>query len=156
MATMVGTQKELGKLLHALIELDLDAISAYRAAVDKLEDQSDKAQLASFMADHERHVRELSPILERLGHKPPQTADIKAVLTKGKVVIAGLFGDRAILIAMKTNEDDTNKAYERATERNDLPADLREVLMRGLSDERRHRAYIEGRIHAAAQAPAHR
>ena len=39
---------------------------------------------------------------------------MKALLTKGKVVIAGLMGDEAILQAMRTNEADTNTAYERA------------------------------------------
>lgn len=156
MATMVGTQKDLAKLLNALIELDYDAIEAYRVAIDKLDDASDKAQLGSFMADHERHVIELRPLVESLGERAADRADVKAVLTKGKVALGALLGDKAILLAMKTNEDDTNKAYERATGRDDLPAHIREVLVRNLSDERRHRAYIEGRIKASEHAVAHR
>lgn len=150
MATMVGTQRELSTLLNALIELDLDAIEAYRVAVERLSDANDKAQLASFMADHERHVREVRPLVEQMGAKPADSPDIKSVLTRGKVQIGSLFGDRAILRAMKTNEDDTNRAYERATARQDLPAVIREVLQRNLSDERRHREYIEGRLRATS------
>jgi uncharacterized protein (TIGR02284 family) len=153
---MVGTQKDLAKLLNALIELDLDAIEAYRVAVEKLENATDKAQLGSFMADHERHVIELRPLVESLGEKAADRADVKAVLTKGKVAIGGLFGDRAVLLAMKTNEDDTNTAYERAVNRDDLPAHIRDVLVRNLGDERRHRAYIEGRLSAGERAAAHR
>ena len=50
---------------------------------------------------------------------------VTTVLTKGKVVLGGLIGDNAVLQAMKTNEDDTNTAYERA-----------------LGDERRHRDWM--------------
>lgn len=156
MATMVGTQKNLAKLLNALIELDFDAIEAYRAAIDKLENAGDKSQLQSFMADHQRHITDLQPLVVGLGEKPAEKADAKAVLAKGKVVLAGIVGDHAILMAMKSNEDDTNTAYERACARDDLPADIRGVLVRNLGDERRHRAYIESRLGKGEHAPAHR
>jgi hypothetical protein len=35
--------------------------------------------------------------------------------------VAGLMRDKAILQAMKTNEDDTNTAYERAVKHDDAP-----------------------------------
>lgn len=146
MATLVGTQKQIGDLLHQLIELDYDAIEAYRAAIARLEDGGDRAQLATFMADHERHVRELTSVLIGLGRKAPEGADLKQVLTKGKVVLAALVGDRAVLRAMKTNEDDTNTAYERAFRRNDLPSNVRTIIEKNLADERRHRSWIEMRL----------
>ena len=146
MATLVGTQKQMTDLLHQLIELDYDAIEAYRAAIARLEDGGDRAQLATFMADHERHVRDLTSTLTGLGQKAPGGADLKQVLTKGKVVLAALVGDRAILRAMKSNEDDTNTAYERAFRRTDLPSHLRTLIEKNLADERRHRAWLETRL----------
>jgi len=154
MTTLVGTQKNLSDVLDALLELDYDAIEAYRAAIDRLGDPSDKAQLGSFLADHERHVRELTPIVHAMGKTAAKGPDIKQWLTKGKVVIMSLAGDHALLLAMKTNEDDTNKAYERATSRNDLPPDVRDVLERNLQDERRHRAWIDARLGSPKTAPA--
>jgi uncharacterized protein (TIGR02284 family) len=154
MTTLVGTQKNLADLLDALLELDYDAIEAYRAAIDRIGDPSDKAQLGSFLADHERHIRDLTPLVESLGKKASKGPDIKQWLTKGKVVIMGLAGDNAILHAMKTNEDDTNKAYERATSRTDLTSDVRYILERNLADERRHRAWLEARLGARKAAPA--
>ncbi len=154
MTTLVGTQKNLVDLLDALLELDYDAIEAYRAAIDRIGDVSDKAQLGSFLADHERHVRDLTPLVESLGKKASKGPDIKQWLTKGKVVIMGIAGDHAILLAMKTNEDDTNKAYERAVSRTDLTPDIRDVLERNLADERRHRAWLEARVGAQKAAPA--
>lgn len=154
MATMVGTEKQLDSLLNSLLELDYDAIEAYRAAIARLENADDRKQFATFMADHQRHTRELTPLVSALGREASKGADMKQWLTKGKVIIAGLVGDKAILMAMKTNEDDTNVAYERATQRTDLPTHIRVVIERNLGDERRHRAYIEARLGAAKAAEA--
>jgi uncharacterized protein (TIGR02284 family) len=154
MATMVGMEKQLDRLLNALIELDYDAIEAYRAAITRLQGSEDRQQLATFMADHERHTRELAPLVSALGKEPAKGADVLQWLTKGKVIIASLVGDKAILMAMKTNEDDTNVAYERAIARTDLPSDVRVVIERNLSDERRHRAYIEARLGLTRAAEA--
>jgi hypothetical protein len=43
---------------------------------------------------------------------------------------------------MRTNEADTNTAYERAVNFKGLQANTREVLQRGLEDERRHGEWI--------------
>jgi uncharacterized protein (TIGR02284 family) len=154
MATLVGTQKDLNRLLEALLELDYDAIEAYRAAIDRIEAPNDREQLQAFMADHERHVQEIGSFIAELGGSPAKGPDVKQWLAKGKVVIAGLVGDRAILMAMKTNEDDTNTAYERAAAREDLPSDIRMVVEQNLDDERRHRAWIEVRLGAWKTAEA--
>ena len=152
MATLVGTQKDLASMLNQLLELDFDAIEAYRAAIERLKDETDKSQLASFMADHERHTRELTAIIEGMGHVPASGPDIKQLLTKGKVVIGSLVGDAAILLAMRTNESDTNTAYERATARQDLSRELRDILERNLQDEKRHRSWIQTRVEALRAA----
>jgi hypothetical protein len=57
--------------------------------------------------------------------------------------MGALMGDKAILMAMKTNEDDTNTAYERATKHKDMTAEMHKVLSSNLADERRHRTWIE-------------
>lgn len=146
MGTMVGKHGDFRSVLHDLIELDLDAVEAYRTAIDKLQDPECKSALSGFMSDHERHVREVGEALTRLGGEPPKGPDFKRVLTQGKVVLGGIVGDKGILKAMKTNEDDTNVAYERASGRTDLTPDLQVLLRGNLDDERRHRAWIEARI----------
>jgi uncharacterized protein (TIGR02284 family) len=146
MATLVGKESALVDLLNDLIQLDFDAIEAYEAALSRLDDTASKEQLRQFMGDHERHTRELGALVWELGGHPAQKADIKSLLTKGKVVISNLAGDSGILQAMKTNEDDTNTAYERAAAREDVPPRIREVFQRNLVDERRHRTWIEARL----------
>ncbi len=146
MATLVGTETDLNTLLEKLIELDFDAAEAYEAAIERLDDEESRRKLGEFRADHLRHTEDLGKILRDSGREPPHKGDIKRLLTKGKVVIAGLAGDRAVLMAMKTNEDDTNHAYERAVNNDAAPASVKEVLRRNLGDERRHREWIEQRL----------
>lgn len=153
MATMIGKEKDSIKLVKDLIELDYDAIEAYEAAMERVENVAYKAQLTAFRDDHRRHVAELTQFLVNMGEKAPLQGDIKRVLTKGKVVLGGLIGDRAILVAMKTNEDDTNTAYERATQRNDVQAELMAMFTRNLADERRHRAWIEQQLAMEKSSP---
>ena len=146
MATMVGKQKDLVSLLNQLLELEYDALEAYQAAIDRLDDATFKTSFESFRGDHQRHVNELDGALRSFGETPPTGGDVKKVLAKGKVLIGALIGDRAVLMAMKTNEDDTNTAYERVVKRDDVPSHLRVIFERALADERRHRAWIEQQL----------
>jgi uncharacterized protein (TIGR02284 family) len=146
MATTVGNESALSERLHNLIELDYDAISAYESAIDRIDDAESKERLAEFMADHQKHTRNLSEHLTAMGETPPTEGDVKGILTQGKVFVAGLMGDKAILKAMKTNEDDTNAAYEHALAHEDTDASVKQTLQSNLEDERRHREWIERRI----------
>src|SRR5690349_5500628 len=98
MTTFAGTQKDLAVALNQLLELDFDAIEAYRTAIDRLKDGGDRDQLATFMADHERHTRELTRLVRSLGHEPSTGPDLKQLLTKGKVVAGSLVGDTTLLV----------------------------------------------------------
>jgi uncharacterized protein (TIGR02284 family) len=146
MATTVGTESELIHLLQNLVRLDYDAIDAYQAAVDRLDDSMNREQFSTFMADHQRHVENVGMHLRNLGETPPEKGDLKSYLTQGKVIIGGLMGDNAIIKAMKTNEEDTNKAYSMALERTDLSPEIRSTLEQNLADERTHKAWIETHI----------
>jgi len=145
MATAVS-EETLSKQIHNLIALDFDAIEAYQAALERLDDNESKTRLAGFKADHERHTEALGAHLSAMGETPPTKGDLKSLLTKGKVVIAGLAGDKAILQAMKSNEEDTVGAYAEATAQAGFPAALAQTLDENLADEKRHREWIERRI----------
>ena len=142
MVTTVGTESDVRTLLRDLIMLDYDAIAAYEAAIERLEDAGFKKALSSFRDDHARHTQNLAPFLRELGEPVPEAGDAKAMLTTGKVKMASLAGDKAILQAMRTNEDDTNTAYARAADHVDATPPMREVLNQNLSDERRHCEWI--------------
>jgi uncharacterized protein (TIGR02284 family) len=142
MATTVGTEKTIESLLEDLVQLDFDAADAYQAAIDRLQEARFRDRLREFKGDHLRHVDELSKALEKMGRTPPKEGDMKSYLTQGKVVMGSLMGDKAILQAMRTNEADTNTAYERAAAFHGLDAHLHQILERGLEDERRHCQWI--------------
>lgn len=143
MVTMVGTESELVDLLMDLMKLDYDAIDAYNSAIKKLKNSSLADQLRDFRDDHARHTKNLRPFVHELGGKAPTEGDMKSLLTTGKVAMGALMGDKAILMAMKTNEDDTNTAYERAVSHKGVTPELKRILSSNLADERRHRTWIE-------------
>lgn len=142
MATTVGTERTLEDLLHDLIELDYDAAAAYASAIDRLENAHFRDALSRFKQDHIRHTQDLGQILSSMGKTPPKEGDAKSLLTQGKVVLGSLMGDKAILQAMKTNEDDTNTAYERAVKHKDSSSQIQAALDRALDDERTHRDWM--------------
>lgn len=150
MATWVGTEDDKLELLQDLIKLDHAAAEAYEEAIERLDNAEYKARLTAFMRDHSRHIEELSPIVRAMGGEVPKDAGAKDWLTEGKVVLSSLMGERAILKAMRSNEEDTNTAYERAVEK--APAEARDIVARGLADERRHRDWILAQLGEAPDA----
>lgn len=147
MVTFVGNQENFADALKELTELDYAAVEAYEAAIERLENPQYKKKLQEFKMDHERHIKELSDLLEKSNHEAPQGSPLgKELLTKGKVILANLAGDKAILNAMKSNEIDTNTAYERMNDRQDKWSDAKDILSRGLQDERTHKEWLEKTI----------
>lgn len=143
--TTTTDSKEVVSNLNDLIELDYDAIAAYQAAIERLDNEAFKGKLSEFLSDHERHITDLSTAVRGEGGEPQKDGDAKKILTKGKVVLADLAGDEAILKAMKTNEDQTTSAYEKAVKKG-YPEHIQPLLEQGLTDERRHRSWLETTI----------
>lgn len=144
MGTSVGTETDTIEMLQNLIQLDYAAAEAYQAAIERLDSERYKEQLSIFKGDHERHMAELKPVVMDLGGRPPVGASPKVFVTQGKVALGGLVGDQAILAAMRSNEDDTNIAYERMLEK--TPNAALVIIRRGLADERRHREWINAQL----------
>jgi rubrerythrin len=143
MVTTVGTESTPKDLVRNLLLLEHDAIAAYDQTIERLENPSFKEQIAAFKRDHDRHVDELRSLASTVGVVPPTEGDAKQMLTTGKVALASLMGDKTILRAMKTNEDDTVTAYERASRHEQAPADAKPMFERALADERRHREWMK-------------
>lgn len=145
---MSSVNQNVVEKLNQLIRLDYDAIEAYVAAIEKLQNPEYRERLSQFCEDHDRHVRVLSALVDGYGGKAATGPDIKRLLTKGKVVIADLVGeDRAILMAMRANEEVTNLAYEEALKHiGSVKEETRAIIEKNLADERRHRAWIERQL----------
>lgn len=147
MATTVGTESNLSDLVQDLVQLDNAAIEAYNTAIGKLSSMEYKQQLTRFREDHVEHTRVLGTWLRAHQQETPSSGGLKETLASGKVTLAGLAGDKQILQAMKTNEDDTNTAYERAVNHREADG-VRATFEKNLADERRHRSWMESTIAA--------
>ena len=147
MTTLVGTQKNFSKALQELAELDYDAVEAYKATIEKLENSSYKARMEEFKGDHERHIKEINGLLAAHDVETVKGPTAKGWLTEGKVRLANMVGDdNTILKAMLSNEEDTNTAYRRLNDHADKWADAIKMLERGLTDEKKHKEWIKKTI----------
>lgn len=143
MSTLVGTQSTFHEALYALCELDYDAVEAYKAAINRLENDKYKQKLSEFMNDHLQHVEAINRVLNKHECETPQGPDFKKYLTQGKIILANLVGDDMILQAMLTNELDTNTAYERLVHFIPQWDDAQPILSKGLDDEKKHKIWFE-------------
>lgn len=151
MVTTVGTGSDLKTLIENFIILEHDAIAAYKATIERLEDATHRQRITEFLGDHERHLRELTDLARQHGAPVPSEGDMKEILTTGKVKIAGLMGgDGAVLKAMGSNENDTITAYENGSKNTAIPAEARPLFERALADERRHKSYMDTAAQRAA------
>jgi uncharacterized protein (TIGR02284 family) len=132
--------------MNELIQLDYDAVQAYKQAIEKIDDTIARLDLESFQADHERHIADLSQAVRLLGGQPEGTGrDLKGLLLEGLTALRSVTGTLGALKAMRMNEKLTNRSYERALEAK-LPPTARDVVLRNREDERRHLAAIEQHI----------
>ena len=149
MATTAGTQTNDADLVDALLSLEHDAMKAYDAAIEKLMDPTASGKVREFRTDHERHLRELGEFARGVG-VADDGGSMKSMLTSGKIAMADLAGDDAILKAMASNEDDTVTAYERGAAQDGVSAELRDICTRAHADELRHREWMR----STAERPA--
>jgi len=129
--------------LDDLIQLDYDAIEDYKAAINRIQNNQYKEKLKEFKEDHHNHTRNLSGFLKNEGYDAPTGPGMKSLLTQGKVILGNLAGDTAILKAMRSNEVDTNNAYKKINEYDNIPVSLKDLLRKGYEDEKRHLDWIE-------------
>lgn len=134
--------KELLKRLVSLTQLDIDAVHAYTAAIDRIDLSDVKDRLIAFRGDHERHIVDLSPLIEELGGQAPKnTPDFKGFVIQGFTALRSMISNESALKAMKSNEELTNKTYEQALKL-EFPEKMRTIIERNREDERRHLDYV--------------
>lgn len=144
MATTVGTENTADKLIRNCILLEHDAIAAYETLIERLSSTEIRSMIESFREDHLSHLDALKSAAAEHGVEPPTEDDMKEMLTTGKVKLADMVdGDATMLRAMITNEHDTASAYSHASENPDLPEGMRALVEGALSDEKRHRDWME-------------
>jgi uncharacterized protein (TIGR02284 family) len=141
----VDTRKVIERL-ESLMQLDHNAVSAYKQAIEKIDIPNVREKLEEFRGDHERHIVDLDACIRRLGGTPKEISrDVKGSLIKGFTALRSVTGTEGALKAMKTNEQLTNRQYDDAMSL-EMPEEVREVVEKNRDDERRHLAFIEAVI----------
>jgi hypothetical protein len=144
MATLVGKQSDPIRALKALLELEYDALGGYNLAIRKLENKEWKEKMSKFKQDHKRHIKELSGFLDSQGETDLKSPDyIKQYLIKGKIALGNLLGDKPIMLAMQSNEEEMVTAYKNMCDRKDLAQAAQHIVKVGLADETRHTLWIK-------------
>lgn len=137
------TRDEIGVLaaLNDLLQLEQDALPAYGLAIAGLREQRYRDELGAFREDHRRHVRELTRLIRDRGGLPLLLPHLPTGLLKLALQAAGLpGGDRAIVLAFRANEWQSQAKYARIAEEVADP-EAAEVLRRAAADEARHYAW---------------
>lgn len=145
MAEEMGGAKLIAEL-NDLLRLDHDAIAAYALAIGQVESTTYRETLQGFLADHERHVRELTTLVEAAGGTPAAGPHLSTGVFKLAVQAAGAAGgDRATILAFKANEGESVARYRAAAERPHAE-NVAAVLRRGARDEEKHYEWAESRL----------
>jgi uncharacterized protein (TIGR02284 family) len=128
--------------LNELIRFDFDAIGAYDSAINDIKEAAAREPLVQFRGDHQRHVQNLTAIVQRLGGKPVDAPGFKGMVRKTMTKAAGLGGTELTLKAMRSNEEVLNKTYAHHLSL-DFPDDVKQVIRANYGDEQRHLAWVE-------------
>lgn len=146
MGTMIGTEANTHKMIEHLLEYEYDVLEAYRSASGRLSHSQETATLASFEREHLEQIQNLAGITRTMGIRVPRAGDWHQIMTEGKVVLAGLVGELAVLRAVTHNERNVLNAYERAAARPDVPDEVRAVLALHRNRAQRRHKWLSERV----------
>jgi rubrerythrin len=140
--TQTRSEARLVAELNDLLQLDHDAVQAYTLAIKGMQDEQHRQTLIRYRGDHERHIQELTELIESHRGIPIQLPHLPTGVFKLAVQAAGdAGGDREVLLAFKANERQVRDKYARIAE-GPHPPDVAEVLHRGAADEEKHYAWV--------------
>lgn len=131
--------------LNDLLQLDHDAIGAYRIAIEKLENRDWAMQISGYLTDHERHVRELNEAIVGLGGTPMNEPHTTGPFKQALQSLGAVGGDRGLLMAWRTNELQVRSKYDRyASKAVFWPDRVKALIDRNALDEERHYRWVVG------------
>lgn len=136
---------EIVKGLNDLLQLDHDAIGAYRIAIEKLEDRDWAMQISGYLNDHERHVRELNDAIVELGGEPMNEPHATGPFKQALQSLGAVGGDKGLLMAWRANELQVRAKYDRyASKAVFWPDRIKALIDRNALDEERHYRWVLG------------
>ncbi len=138
--------QEIIDRLSGLVKLDIDAVNAYERAIERIRDERIRETILNYRNDHEGHISNLSVLISELGGEPPERSqDIQGKLMEAVTTMRSITGTVGALKAMRTNEETTNRVYEKAVEW-EIREDVHRQLERNFEDEKKHLAFISNEL----------
>lgn len=135
--------------LARLAGIEVGALDIYEGVIERTGSLQLRTELTRFRSDHHRHLHALRGAIERLGGAP---SDIEGASrerarspTPSAVVEEARGRIEGALVDLRDTALRANRAYADALS-GDLPADVTDLLMNHLEEERRHFAYLEDAI----------
>lgn len=139
------TLAELGRLL----QLEVDAATAYAAAISAAGPGALREELTLFQADHQRRALALHEAFARLRASPPEIRpNVRGATIGARQAPAGRPGAHELIAALSGNARLAGDVYASALAR-PLPQEVREAAERALEEERRHLGRLQ-RLRASA------
>lgn len=137
--------EEIIEGLNDLLQLDHDAIGAYRIAIDKLENRDWAMQISGYLTDHERHIQELTEAIVGLGGAPMNEPHATGPFKQALQSLGAVGGDKGLLMAWRTNELQVRTKYDRyASKAVFWPDRVKALVDRNALDEERHYRWVVG------------
>jgi rubrerythrin len=134
---------ELIAELNDLLALDHDAVQAYSLAVGAISSAEYRDTLAGFRGDHQRHIDQLTQLIQNHGGAPVALPHLPTGAFKLAVQALGTLGDdRAVLMTFKANEAQVRDKYRRHAARPHSPA-VSVILRAAAADEERHYIWVD-------------
>jgi rubrerythrin len=141
-----STGAELIAELNDLLALDHDAVQAYSLAIGAISNAEYRDTLAGFRGDHQRHVEQLTQLIQNNGGVPVQLPHLPTGPFKLAVQALGTLGDdRSVLLAFKANQAQVRDKYRRHAARPHGTA-VGVILRAAAADEERHYEWVEGAL----------
>jgi len=139
-------EKDLIKAMSNLVQLDIDAVTAYDQAIKEIDDPIIRERLLNFQDDHRKHISGLSEEIRKLGKQPPEgSMDFKGYVIEAFAAIRSFTGLKGALKSMKTTEEITNRYYSEVVSW-EAPDAIKERLRSYFSEEKIHLDYITANL----------
>ena len=139
-------EKDLIKAMSNLVQLDIDAVTAYDQAIKEIDDPIIRERLLNFQDDHRKHISGLSEEIRKLGKQPPEgSMDFKGYVIEAFAAIRSFTGLKGALKSMRTTEEITNRYYSEVVSW-EAPDTVKELLRSYFSEEKIHLDYITANL----------
>lgn len=132
--------------LDGLLRSEIASAEAYQIATEHLDGGGGrvKTRLERMLSEHGESIAELARDARELGVPPPTASGAIGFIARNRQRAASVFGERAMLRALRAGEVRSQRRYERALGDDSLPPRIRQQIRDGLIPrQREHLAVLD-------------